>query len=270
MVEVLAQVMNERDQAQKQAERALDYRSMEPTIEALVSPTTNLSLMSTGLETTEQSKSHGNLSPAPPRTRTLPRKPDTSKHFDELLCEYTKIHKSLVDEIDSEQFNIKQASRDRLQHRNDCSHDLELHRLKFTYYRSRNSINLDVPSAIGSQRCLGDYLSRQPGEDKASLFELPSLKLGIEKKENTSQPEQSINQPLVYSRKFPVDTHWGPVTFQEKLVGTVPAERHTGAESTNFERVDALPLPKASKLRIACDVCQSARIVSMSFHLTNI
>ena len=86
--------------------------------------------MPTSLETKEQSHSSGNLHLTTSQARSLPTEPHTLSHLEKLLHEYTKLHKSLVDEIDSEQYKIREDSRKRLKIQVHESHEDEVRRLK--------------------------------------------------------------------------------------------------------------------------------------------
>ena len=127
------QAQEERDKALKQAKRALNYEPVEPSNDTPFLTTTNLMAISIGLENSEQSQGSNDTPLAPSQARTLNTEPDNSSHLDQLLDEYTRLQKNLIDEIHSEQYIIQKDSRKRLEVWVDNAHNDEVRRLTVTY-----------------------------------------------------------------------------------------------------------------------------------------
>ena len=133
LIEILAQAKDERDKALEQAKRALEYKPVEPSNDTPFLTTMNLMAMSVGLEKSEQSKGSNDTPLVPSQARSLHTELDKSSHLDQLLDEYTRLQKSLIDEIHSEQYMIQQDSRKRLKLCVDNAHNDEVRRLTVTY-----------------------------------------------------------------------------------------------------------------------------------------
>ena len=133
LIEILAQAKEERDKALEQAKRALEYKSGEPSNDTPFLTTTNLLAMSVGLKKSEQSQGSNDTPLVPSQARTLHTEPDNSSHLEQLLDEYTRLQKNLIDEIHSDQYIIQQDSRKRLKGWVDNAHDDEVRRLTVTY-----------------------------------------------------------------------------------------------------------------------------------------
>ena len=114
LIEILAQAKEERDKALEQAKRALEYKPVEPSNDTPFLTTKNLMATSVGLEKSEPSQGFNNTPLVPSQARILHTEPDNSSHLDQLLDEYTRLQKNLIDEIHSEQYTIQQDSRKRL------------------------------------------------------------------------------------------------------------------------------------------------------------
>ena len=133
LIEILAQAKEERDQALEQAKRVLDYKLVEPSNDTPSLTTINLMAMSVGLKKSEQSQGSNDTPLVPSQARTFHTEPDKSSHLEQLLDAYTRLQKSLIDEIHSEQYIIQQDSRKRLKVWVDNAHDDEVRRLTVTY-----------------------------------------------------------------------------------------------------------------------------------------
>ena len=133
LIEILAQAKGERDKALEQARRALEYKPVEPPNDTPFLTTTNLMAISFGLEKSQQSQGSNDTPLVPYQARTLHAKPDNSSHLDQLLDEYTRLQKNLIDEIHSEQYMIQQDSRKRLKNWVDDAHNDEIRRLRGIY-----------------------------------------------------------------------------------------------------------------------------------------
>ena len=133
LIEILAQAKEERDKALEQAKRALEYNSVEPSNDTPFFTTTNSRAMSASVKKSEQSQG-SNVTPlVPSQARSLQMEPDKLGHIDQLLDEYTRLQKNLIDEIHSEQYIIQQDSRKRLKLWVDDAHNDEVRRLMVTY-----------------------------------------------------------------------------------------------------------------------------------------
>ncbi|MCJ1393206.1 hypothetical protein MMC18_006078 [Xylographa bjoerkii] len=104
LIEILAQAKEERDKALEQAKRAVDYKSVEPSNDIPYLTAMNFMAMSVDVEKSELSQGSNNSPLVPSQTRTLPTKLNNSSHLDQLLDEYTRLQKNLIDEINSEQY----------------------------------------------------------------------------------------------------------------------------------------------------------------------
>ena len=133
LIEILAQAKGERDKALEQAKRALEYKPVELSNDPPFLTTMNLMAMSVGLEKIEQSQDSNDTPFVPSHAQTMHTEPDNSSHLKQLLDEYTRLQKNLIDEIHSEQYIIQQDSRERLKTWVDNGHNDEVRRLTVIY-----------------------------------------------------------------------------------------------------------------------------------------
>lgn len=113
---------------------------MEPSNDTPFLTTTNLMAMSVGIKKSEQSQGSNDTPLVPSQARTLHTEPDSPSHLDQLLDEYTRLQKNLIDEIHSEQYMIQQDSRKRPKIWVDNAHNDEVRRLMVIhpYYYDAN------------------------------------------------------------------------------------------------------------------------------------
>ena len=113
---------------------------MEPSNDTPFHTTLNLVAMSVGLEKIEQSQDSNDTPLVPSQARTLHTELDKSSHLNQMLDEYTKLQKNLIDEIQSEQYMIQQDSRKSLRLYIDNAHNsvVRLLRVTYPYYYDAN------------------------------------------------------------------------------------------------------------------------------------
>ena len=106
---------------------------MEPSNDTPFLTTMDLTAMPIGLEKSEPSQGFNDTPLVPSQALIVHTEPDKSSHLDQLLDEYARLQKNLIDEIHSEQYIIQQNSRKRLKLWVDNAHNDEVRRLMVTY-----------------------------------------------------------------------------------------------------------------------------------------
>lgn len=210
LIEIIAEAKEERDKALEQAKRVLDYKLVEPSNDIPSLTTINLMAMPVGLKKSEQSQGSDDTPLVPSQARTLHTEPDKSSHLEQLLDEYTRLQKSLIDEIHSEQYIIQQDSRKRLKVWVDNAHDDEVRRLTVTYpyYYDANGFKESKkrqmqPSKAGAlvedvenllQGDNSDDSESKPTDRKANLCSQRSEITAIMPRLPASEPELKKNE----------------------------------------------------------------------------
>ena len=212
LIEILAQAKEERDKALEQAKRALAYKPLETSNDTPYLTTMNLMAMSIGLEKSEQSQGSNDTLFVPSQARTLHTEPDNSSHLDQLLDEYTRLQKNLIDEIHSEQYIIQQDSRKRLKNWVDTVHNDEVRRLMDIYpycYDANGGFKewekrQTQPSRVGGlaekdaenllQVEIPDNFESKPTDSTSNLSSQRSETTAIMPRPPASEPELETNE----------------------------------------------------------------------------
>ena len=254
LIEMLAQAKGERDKAFEQAKRALEYNPVESANDTPFHTTTNLMAISVGLEKSEQSQGSNDTPLVPSQARTLHTELDKSSHLDQLLDEYTRLQKSLIDEIHSEQYIIQQDSRERLKIWVDNAHNDEVRRLtviypygydtngKFKESGKRQTqptrvggwgeIDAEIDAADSLQVDVPDNFEREPTDRKSHLTSPqseitaimprpPAPEPELEKNEDELlplQPKSILREPRDRFPEYPTTTREGVAPESSQLI----------------------------------------------------
>ena len=134
LIEVLAQIKDERDRALDQARRALGQGP--PTLSeehssAIAQDLPVHSFMATPaiIGSNKQSQTNGDTIDISSQASTLRAGTEKTSHIEQLLNEYTRLQRNIIQEVHSEQYNIENESRVRLQQRIDLAHKSEIRHL---------------------------------------------------------------------------------------------------------------------------------------------
>ena len=281
LIEILAQAKEERDKALEKAKRALNYEPVEPSNDTPFLTTMDLMAMSIGVEKSEQSQSFNGIPLFPSQAQTLHTEPDNSSHLDQLLDEYTRLQKNLIDEIHSEQYVIQPDSRKRLKLWVDNAHNNEVRRLKVTYpyYWDANGEFKEwgkrqvQPSSVSGlaeknaenllQVETSDDFESKPTDRTSNLSSQPSETTAIMPRTPASEPELEAYKyeplPLQPEPEYEPEYlakiwgQWGQQPSQLIKKPVQPGDNQAEVSSTR------------KKLRKYCDVCHQANKVSLLF-----
>ena len=134
LIEVLAQIKDERDRALYQARQALGQGS--PMLSEEHSSAMAQDLLANScvahpaiIGSNKQPQTNGDTISISSQASTLTAGTEKKSHIERLLNEYTRLQRNIVQEVHSEQYNIEKESRVRLQQRIDLAHESEIRHL---------------------------------------------------------------------------------------------------------------------------------------------